>query len=155
MTLPEPVHGKPLNILLVEDDDGDAKAMQRAFLKARIANPIVRVVDGVDALDILKGTNGKPKMPSPNILIVDLNMPRMNGVQLVQAIRADEEIRHAIRFHSHDLEARGGQDCSLRSQCRGIYRQSDGRAGFSPARRPDELLLAHCGVAVAETKHPA
>jgi len=83
---------------LVEDDDGDAKAMERAFVKARIANPIVRVVDGVDALDLLKGTNGKVKMPSPNILIVDLNMPRMNGLQLVQAIRADEEIRQAIVF---------------------------------------------------------
>jgi len=98
MTLTTPLHGKPLNILLVEDDDGDAKAMERAFIKARIANPIVRVVDGVDALDLLKGTNGKTKIPSPNILIVDLNMPRMNGIQLVQAIRADEEIRQAIVF---------------------------------------------------------
>lgn len=98
MTLTTPLHGKPLNILLVEDDDGDAKAMERAFIKARIANPIVRMVDGVDALDLLKGTNGKTKIPSPNILIVDLNMPRMNGIQLVQAIRADEEIRQAIVF---------------------------------------------------------
>ena len=98
MTIAAPSQGKPLNILLVEDDDGDAKAMERAFVKARIANPIVRVVDGVDALDLLKGTNGKVKMPSPNILIVDLNMPRMNGLQLVQAIRADEEIRQAIVF---------------------------------------------------------
>jgi CheY-like chemotaxis protein len=98
MTLQVSPQGKPLNILLVEDDDGDAKAMQRAFHRARIANPIIRVVDGIEALDILKGTNGKSKMPSPSILIVDINMPRMNGIQLVRAIREDADIRHAIIF---------------------------------------------------------
>ena len=47
---------KPLNILLVEDDDGDAKAVQRAFAKSKIAHKIFRAIDGVDALDILKGS---------------------------------------------------------------------------------------------------
>jgi len=89
---------KPLNILLVEDDDGDAKAIQRAFQKARIANAIVRAVDGLEALEMLKGINGKTKPPSPHILLVDLNMPRMNGIQLVEALRADEELRRSIVF---------------------------------------------------------
>jgi CheY-like chemotaxis protein len=95
---PITLYGKQLNILLVEDDDGDAKAMQRAFSKAKIANPIVRVVDGIEAMGLLKGTHGKAKMQPPYILIVDLNMPRMNGIQLVQAIRGDEELRHSIVF---------------------------------------------------------
>jgi CheY-like chemotaxis protein len=89
---------KPLNILLVEDDDGDAKALQRAFRKAKIANQILRAFDGIEALDMLKGTNGREKMSSPNILLVDLNMPRMNGIQLVQALRNDEDLRHSIAF---------------------------------------------------------
>ena len=89
---------RSLNILLVEDDDGDAKALQRAFLKARIANPIIRVTDGLEALDLLRGANGVPKMASPRILIVDINMPRMNGIQFVQAIRADEDFRQSIIF---------------------------------------------------------
>lgn len=89
---------KPLNILLVEDDDGDAKALQRAFQKAKIANKILRAVDGMDALDILKGRNGKEKMSSPHILLVDLNMPRMNGIQLVQALREDDELHKSIVF---------------------------------------------------------
>lgn len=93
----EPVQ-RPLNILLVEDDDGDAKALQRAFQKAKIANTIVRAVDGVEALDMLKGANGKMKPPSPHILLVDLNMPRMNGIQLVQALRKDEDLRRSIVF---------------------------------------------------------
>jgi CheY-like chemotaxis protein len=89
---------KPLSILLVEDDDGDAQALKRAFQKARIANLIMRAVDGIEALDILKGTNGKTRPPSPAIMLVDLNMPRMNGIQLVQALRADEGLRRSIVF---------------------------------------------------------
>jgi CheY-like chemotaxis protein len=89
---------KTLNILLVEDDDGDAKALQRAFQKAKIANRIVRAADGIEALDMLKGTNSKQKMVSPCILLVDLNMPRMNGIQLVQALREESDLRHCIVF---------------------------------------------------------
>ena len=89
---------KPLNILLVDDDDGDTKAVQRAFSKAEIANPIMRAVDGMEALEMLKGTNGKTKPLSPYILLVDLNMPRMNGIQFVKALREDEELRHSIVF---------------------------------------------------------
>jgi CheY-like chemotaxis protein len=98
MTLLPLPETKPINILLVDDDDGDAQAVQRAFLKARIANPIHRAIDGVDALGILRGTSGKPELPSPRLLLVDLNMPRMNGIELVTILRADEELRQLIVF---------------------------------------------------------
>jgi len=98
MMMHAPGEIKPLNILLVEDDDGDAKALKRAFEKARIANPIRRALDGVEALDILKGANGQAKLGSPHILLIDLNMPRMNGIQLVEQIRADEDLHQSIVF---------------------------------------------------------
>lgn len=85
-------------VLLVEDDDGDAKALQRAFRTAKIANPILRAVDGIEALEILKGTNGRAKAPSPLLLLVDINMPRMNGLQFVQALRQDDDLRHFVVF---------------------------------------------------------
>jgi CheY-like chemotaxis protein len=95
-----PMQDKPLNILLAEDDDGDAKAVQRSFQRAKIGNPIMRAVDGRDALDMLKGLNGKTRTPAPRLVIADLNMPRMNGIQLVKAIREDpdEEVRNTIVF---------------------------------------------------------
>jgi CheY-like chemotaxis protein len=98
MNVPAMTDGKPLNILLVEDDDGDAKALQRAFRTAKIANPILRAVDGIEALEILKGTNGRTKAPSPLLLLVDINMPRMNGLQFVQALRQDDDLRHFVVF---------------------------------------------------------
>jgi CheY-like chemotaxis protein len=87
----------PLNILLVEDDEGDAKAIQRAFRKKTNANPILRAVDGLEALEILQGSNGA-KAPSPRIMLVDLNMPRMDGLQFIRAIRGDRNLRHSIVF---------------------------------------------------------
>ncbi len=87
-----------INILLVEDDDGDAKAVERAFRKAKIGNPIIRAVDGINALEFLRGANGKEKIRSPYLMLVDLNMPRMNGLQLLKAVREDKDLRSAIAF---------------------------------------------------------
>jgi CheY-like chemotaxis protein len=98
MNLAVPARTTPLNILLVEDDDGDAKAVERAFRKAKIANPIVRAVDGVEALEMLKGENGRARPPSPCIMLVDVNMPRKNGIQFVEALRSDESLHHSIVF---------------------------------------------------------
>lgn len=98
MSRPATTTQKSLSILLVEDDDGDARAVQRAFRKARMAYPILRAVDGMEAIEMLKGSNGKPKAPSPLLLLVDLNLPRMNGLQLVRALREDRDFRHSIAF---------------------------------------------------------
>lgn len=98
MNITATINSNPLNIMMVEDDDGDAKALQRAFQKSKIANKILRAVDGIDALDMLRGTNGKEKIASPYILLVDLNMPRMNGIQLVQALREDDSLQKSIVF---------------------------------------------------------
>ena len=88
----------PLNIFLVEDDDGDAKAVTRAFSKVQIANPIVRSFDGQDALDALRGENGHSTIPTPHIILLDLNMPRMNGIQFLQEIRNDPKLKRLIVF---------------------------------------------------------
>jgi CheY-like chemotaxis protein len=88
----------PFTVLLVDDDDGDARAGTRAFHKAKIGNQIVRALDGMDALDVLNGANGKTKPALPVIMLVDLNMPRMNGLQLVKALRSDRHLQHSIVF---------------------------------------------------------
>ncbi|GLH81262.1 response regulator [Bradyrhizobium sp. SSBR45G] len=89
---------RELTILVVDDDDGDARSVQRAFRSARIINPLLRAFDGADALDILRGTNGKTKVSSPYILLVDINMPRMNGIELVKELRLDSSLNRTIVF---------------------------------------------------------
>ncbi len=100
---------KPINILLVEDDDGDAKAVMRAFSKAKIDNQIHRVVDGVSALEFLRDEE-RMKLISPLIVLVDINMPRMSGHEMVSLIREDAALHQHVIFmlttsKSHDDRA--------------------------------------------------
>jgi CheY-like chemotaxis protein len=89
---------KEVTVLLVEDDDGDMKLVQRAFRKAHVANTLVRAVDGVEALDMLRGTNGKAPLERPFIVFTDINMPRMDGLTLVRVLREDSVLKDTIVF---------------------------------------------------------
>ncbi len=86
-----------VNILVVDDDDIDAEAISRAFLKHRIANPIVRAIDGVDALNYLRG-EGVPRLRRPHIVLLDINMPRMDGIEFLRELRSDPALTDTIVF---------------------------------------------------------
>ena len=83
---------KVVTILLVEDDEIDVKALRWAFDKLKIANPLVVARDGVEAWEILQD------LPRPYLIITDINMPRMNGIELLRKIRQSEHHRDAIVF---------------------------------------------------------
>ena len=87
-----------VNLLLVDDDEVDVQGLKRAFMKSRIGNPIVVARDGIEALEVLRGQNGKEKLPKPHLILLDLNMPRMNGIEFLEAIRADEDLKTAVVF---------------------------------------------------------
>ena len=87
-----------VNLLLVEDDEVDIQAMKRAFAKSRIGNPITVARDGIEALEFLRGENGRPKLSKPHLILLDLNMPRMNGLEFLEAIRADEDLKNTVVF---------------------------------------------------------
>ena len=89
---------KPVTIVMVEDDDGEAKTLERAFKKAKIANPLRRAVDGIDALKMLRGEDGQPPVPRPYMLLVDINMPRMNGIDFVKTLRSDDALASSVAF---------------------------------------------------------
>src|SRR6185436_1980005 len=84
-------------ILLVEDNDDDAELTFRAFKKAKIRNPIARVRDGLQALDYLfaRGEYATRNVnDTPAVILLDLNLPRLSGIDVLKAIRADERIKH-------------------------------------------------------------
>lgn len=81
-------------ILIVEDDEVDVMAIRRALKKANITNPIHVAKDGIEALEKLRSK----KIPSPYIVLMDLNMPRMNGVDCMKEIRADKNLKRTVIF---------------------------------------------------------
>ena len=89
---------KPVNLLLVEDDDVDVMGIQRALQSLKVSNPITVARDGVEALECLRGENSKEKICRPYIILLDLNMPRMGGIEFLDEIRADSELKKSVVF---------------------------------------------------------
>ena len=83
--------GKMLNILLVEDDELDVMNVRRAFKKNNITNPLHVAGNGLEALDMLRGVDGGPPgIPAERrLILLDLNMPKMNGIEFLRELRAD------------------------------------------------------------------
>lgn len=84
-------------ILLVEDNDDDAELTTKAFTRARVMNQIVRARDGVEALDYLlaRGEHaGRDAADVPAVVLLDLNLPRIDGIGVLRSIRADATVGH-------------------------------------------------------------
>ena len=72
--------------------------LNRAFKAARISNPVSFAHDGMEALEMLRGTNGRQRLPRPYLILLDLNMPRMDGIEFLQELRKDEDLKRSILF---------------------------------------------------------
>ncbi len=83
---------REVNILVVEDDEIDVKALLMAFKKLKIANPVTVAKDGIEGWEALQS------LSRPYLLILDINMPRMNGIELLGKIRATEKYHDSIVF---------------------------------------------------------
>ncbi|WP_346016824.1 response regulator [Chroococcidiopsis sp. CCMEE 29] len=87
------MENKMINILLIEDDEVDVMNMQRAFKKNNITNPLYVAANGLEALDILRG-QGTPTIPRERrLILLDLNMPKMNGIEFLRELRLDPELK--------------------------------------------------------------
>jgi CheY-like chemotaxis protein len=83
------VSTKVLNILLVEDDKIDVMNVRRAFERVNITNPLFVASNGLEALELLRGGT----IPSSNrLVLLDINMPKMNGIEFLRELRADAEL---------------------------------------------------------------
>lgn len=84
------MQAKPVEVLLVEDDPHDAELTMRALRKRRLANDIVHVKDGAEALERLLGGAAAPL---PRVVLADIKMPKVSGLELLQALREDPRTR--------------------------------------------------------------
>ena len=80
-------------ILLVEDNPDDADLTLRALKRNKIMNEVTVARDGVEALEYLLPENGQPKTPMPAMVLLDLKLPRIDGIEVLRRIRAEERTR--------------------------------------------------------------
>ena len=101
---------EPIKILLVEDDDGHARLIERNLRRVNLSNPIERVRDGLEALEYLRNEGAfgdRRRFSRPRLVLLDINMPRMDGIEVLERVKADEQLRRlpVIMLTSTDNQA--------------------------------------------------
>ncbi|AZS83139.1 response regulator [Streptomyces griseoviridis] len=91
MTVPA---ATPIDVLLVEDDPGDELMTREAFEDNKIGNTLHVVRDGEEALDFLYRRGAHPGAPRPDLILLDLNLPKYDGRQVLEQIKSDPDLAH-------------------------------------------------------------
>ena len=87
-------NGDPVPVLLVEDNPGDVRLVEEAFEEGNIANELHVATDGIEALDFLHRRDEYADAPRPGIVLLDLNLPRKNGEEVLAEMRDDDDLKH-------------------------------------------------------------
>ena len=85
--------GRPIEILLVEDNPGDARLVREALRDAKVLNDLHTVADGVEALDFLRRRGRYADAVHPDLILLDLNLPRKNGHEVLAEIKDDSDLK--------------------------------------------------------------
>ncbi len=85
--------GDPIEILLVEDSEGDARLAQEALKEAKVVNTLHRVEDGEEAMKFLRRKGKYANAPRPHVILLDLNLPKKDGREVLAEIKQDESLR--------------------------------------------------------------
>lgn len=115
-----------VTLLLVEDDDVDAMSIERGFRKQRIANEIVRARDGIEALEFLRND----VVEAPYIILLDLQMPRMNGLEFLEQLRNDPVLFNSVVFVLTTSPAEEDITASYRQYIAGYFVKDGAGDGF-------------------------
>lgn len=83
----------PIEVLLVEDNPGDVRLTREAFRSARMERPLHVAADGVEAMAFLRREGEFARVPRPDLILLDLNLPRMDGREALARIKEDESLR--------------------------------------------------------------
>ena len=111
--------GRPIEILLVDDNPGDIDLAKEAFAEGKIINNLTVAQDGVEAMAILRREDTFSTAPKPDIILLDLNLPKMDGRQVLEQIKADPLLRliPVIILTTSGLEEDIFKSYSLHANC--------------------------------------
>lgn len=84
----------PIEILLVEDSPGDVRLTQEALKESKLKNNLHVVSDGAEAIDFVQKKGKYTTMPRPDLILLDLNLPKKDGREVLTEIKADKDLRH-------------------------------------------------------------
>jgi CheY-like chemotaxis protein len=122
---------KEVSIVLVEDDEVDAKSVERALTKLKIANPYYHVRNGIEALELLKGKENQKPLTKPYLVLLDLNMPLMGGIEFLQILRKDPDIEETLVFVLTTSSADEDRVAAYKEHIAGYIVKSDMVNGFT------------------------
>jgi two-component system, chemotaxis family, response regulator Rcp1 len=88
-----PSQGRPIEILLVEDNPGDVRLTIEALKDAKVANTLTVAADGVQALELLRRSGAGKSVPHPDLVLLDLNLPKKDGREVLAEIKSDPDLR--------------------------------------------------------------
>lgn len=91
--MPSSESTKPIEILLVEDNPGDANLTREAFATGKIANVLHVVRDGIEAMAFLRRQGKYAGVPRPDLMLLDLNLPRKDGREVLAEIKSDQDLK--------------------------------------------------------------
>lgn len=85
--------GRPVQILLVEDNPGDVRLTREALKEAKVRNKMDSVADGEEAIAYLRHEGKHAKAPRPDVILLDLNLPRKGGLEVLREIKEDDDLK--------------------------------------------------------------
>jgi two-component system response regulator len=113
-----PNFGRPAEVLLVEDNDNDAELTRLGFKRAKLAVHLHHVSNGEECLRFLRKEGPHAGAPTPDLILLDLNMPRMDGFEVMQEVDKDERLHHLPIVVLTSSQAEGDVLMSYKLRCR-------------------------------------
>src|SRR3954471_4830686 len=89
---------RKIHVLLIEDDDVDAEYVVRNLRDLEFRNPVTIVTNGMEAIHVLRGDEAHAPLPQPYAILLDLYMPTMNGLEFLDVVRQDQQLRQSVVF---------------------------------------------------------
>ncbi len=131
-----------VNLLVVEDNEIDREALRRAFRRHGVHQPVIDVDDGVEALAVLRGEHARP-LARPYLILLDLNLPRMNGIELLEEIRRDPQLADSVVFVLTTSRSDDDKQAAYAHHIAGYLVKGDLGKGFAGLL---DLITAYCNV---------